>query len=158
MNGTLFGIHQKYSYIQKYPKQFFTIYRSPVFSGGIFAIDKEYFYELGAYDEDMKIWGFENIELSLRVCHSRYVALIAYFLFIANLKMNLILTISSFGYTDGFHDPPYLFISCVQGFIHIYLINTQISYCIPTTRLSDNPFLEHTLRKPFGAKEKNQRA
>ena len=72
----------------------------------------------------MKIWGFENIELSLRVCHSRYVALIAYFLFIANLKMNLILTISSFGYTDGFHDPPYLFISCVQGFIHIYLINT----------------------------------
>ena len=82
-----------------------TIYRSAVLSGGIFAIDKEYFYELGAYDEDMKIWGFENIELSLRVCHSRFVELITYFLFITNLEMNLILEISNFGYTDSFHNP-----------------------------------------------------
>ena len=36
-------------------------------SGGIFAIDKEYFFEIGAYDPGMKVWGAENLELSFRV-------------------------------------------------------------------------------------------
>lgn len=28
-------------------------------AGGLYAIDKEYFNKIGAYDEGMKIWGAE---------------------------------------------------------------------------------------------------
>lgn len=41
--------------------------RQPVHSGGIFSIDKQYFNDLGRYDEGMKIWGLENVEFSIRV-------------------------------------------------------------------------------------------
>lgn len=36
-------------------------------AGGLFSIDREFFYEIGSYDEGMKIWGGENIEMSIRV-------------------------------------------------------------------------------------------
>ena len=41
--------------------------RTATMAGGLFSIDREYFYHLGSYDEDMEFWGGENIEMSFRV-------------------------------------------------------------------------------------------
>nr|XP_014434148.1 polypeptide N-acetylgalactosaminyltransferase 15 isoform X3 [Pelodiscus sinensis] len=40
--------------------------RSPVVPGGVVAMDRHYFQNIGAYDSDMTLWGSENLELSLR--------------------------------------------------------------------------------------------
>eukprot|EP00041_Stephanoeca_diplocostata_P003202 m.32547 g.32547 ORF g.32547 m.32547 type:complete len:596 (+) comp14138_c0_seq1:74-1861(+) len=39
---------------------------SPAMAGGLFSVHREYFFEIGAFDEKMAHWGGENIEIGFR--------------------------------------------------------------------------------------------
>uniref|UniRef100_A0A915AX99 Glycosyltransferase 2-like domain-containing protein n=2 Tax=Parascaris univalens TaxID=6257 RepID=A0A915AX99_PARUN len=42
-------------------------FKSPIMSGGLLAIERKFFHEMGEYDTSMEIWGAENIEMSVRM-------------------------------------------------------------------------------------------
>lgn len=42
-------------------------YKAPTHAGGLFAMDRKYFFQLGAYDPGLQIWGGENFELSFKI-------------------------------------------------------------------------------------------
>ncbi|KAL3282878.1 hypothetical protein HHI36_006037 [Cryptolaemus montrouzieri] len=69
--GFNWGLHFKWDNVPKgtfdTKEDFVKPIRSPTMAGGLFAIDKKYFVELGEYDAYMNIWGGENIEISFRI-------------------------------------------------------------------------------------------
>nr|XP_036855396.1 LOW QUALITY PROTEIN: inactive polypeptide N-acetylgalactosaminyltransferase-like protein 5 [Manis javanica] len=56
-----------FSYEMDGPEGPTTPIRSPAMAGGIFAIDRHYFNEIGQYDKGMELWRGENLEISLRI-------------------------------------------------------------------------------------------
>lgn len=69
--GFNWGLHFKWDSLPdnalKTPEDFVKPIPSPTMAGGLFAIEKEYFLDIGEYDAGMNVWGGENLEISFRV-------------------------------------------------------------------------------------------
>lgn len=69
--GFNWGLHFSWEPLPKHllvkPEDYVLPIRSPTMAGGLFAMDRNYFSQLGQYDEGMNIWGGENLEISFRI-------------------------------------------------------------------------------------------
>lgn len=69
--GFNWGLHFKWdsvpSSLLRVDSDFVKPIKSPTMAGGLFAIDRKYFHDLGEYDDGMDIWGGENLEISFRI-------------------------------------------------------------------------------------------
>jgi len=68
--GFNWGLHFKWDPIPpellRSPKDFVQPVMTPTMAGGLFAIDRQYFWDVGSYDSGMNVWGGENLEISFR--------------------------------------------------------------------------------------------
>ena len=53
--------------LEKDQKKQASVWRSPVMPGGLFAMDREYYWELGGYDPEIRYYGAEHVEMSFRI-------------------------------------------------------------------------------------------
>ncbi|XP_060517325.1 polypeptide N-acetylgalactosaminyltransferase 35A-like isoform X2 [Cylas formicarius] len=69
--GFNWGLHFKWENLPKgtlnKSADFVKPLKSPTMAGGLFAINRKYFIDIGEYDAGMNIWGGENLELSFRI-------------------------------------------------------------------------------------------
>nr|XP_012148376.1 PREDICTED: polypeptide N-acetylgalactosaminyltransferase 35A [Megachile rotundata] len=68
--GFNWGLHFKWEQLPTklvHDEDFIKPIKSPTMAGGLFAMDREYFVELGEYDAGMDVWGGENLEISFRI-------------------------------------------------------------------------------------------
>ncbi|XP_050423899.1 polypeptide N-acetylgalactosaminyltransferase 35A-like isoform X3 [Adelges cooleyi] len=69
--GFNWGLHFKWDNLPKgtlvTDTDFIKPIKTPTIAGGLFAVNREYFNEIGQYDSGMNIWGGENLELSFRI-------------------------------------------------------------------------------------------
>ncbi|KAJ8973185.1 hypothetical protein NQ317_009126 [Molorchus minor] len=70
--GFNWGLHFKWENLPKVrtlekKEDFIKPIKSPTMAGGLFAIDRNYFVDIGEYDAGMNIWGGENLEISFRI-------------------------------------------------------------------------------------------
>ena len=69
--GFNWGLHFKWDSVTRAElpdsKSFALPIKSPTMAGGLFAMEREYFRELGEYDAGLDVWGGENLEISFRV-------------------------------------------------------------------------------------------
>lgn len=69
--GFNWGLHFKWEQVpntqRQTPADIIKPIKSPTMAGGLFAINRTYFQQIGEYDQGMEIWGGENLELSFRL-------------------------------------------------------------------------------------------
>lgn len=65
--GFNWGLHFRWDPVPPGELQGTKAIRSPTMAGGLFAMNRLYFNELGQYDSGMDIWGGENLEISFRI-------------------------------------------------------------------------------------------